>query len=118
MEASCHPAPQLQPVLIELLHVLPPACLMGAAPRPIWATGYLRAVAGLEGSRCVADVLLAEQIGLDHGRPGMAGGDAAIAAVLDELVQAASAHSEDPVDGGSATRVARTGQLGGKGNPR
>jgi hypothetical protein len=48
----------------------------------------------------------------------MAGRDAAIAAALDELVQAASAHSEDPVDGGSGTRVPRTGQLGGKGDPR
>jgi hypothetical protein len=40
----------------------------------------------------------------------MAGRDAAIAAALDELIQAASARSEDPVDGRSGTRVARAGQ--------
>jgi integrase len=43
---------------------------------------------------------------------------AAIAAALDELVQAASARSEDPVAGGSGTRVARTGQRGRKGQRR
>jgi integrase len=48
----------------------------------------------------------------------MAGRDAAIAAALDELVQAASARSEDPVGGGSGTRVARTGQRGRKGQRR
>ena len=48
----------------------------------------------------------------------MAGRDAAIAAALDELVQAASARSEDPVGGGSGTRVARTGQHGRKGQRR
>ncbi len=48
----------------------------------------------------------------------MAGRDAAIAAALDELVQAASAHSEDPVGGHSGTRVARTGQPGQKGKRR
>ena len=48
----------------------------------------------------------------------MAGRDAAIAAVLDELVQAASARSEDGVDAGSGTRVARTGQHGRKGHRR
>jgi integrase len=48
----------------------------------------------------------------------MAGRDAAIAAALDELVQAASARSEDPVAGGSGTRVARTGQHRRKGNRR
>ena len=40
----------------------------------------------------------------------MAGRDAAIAAALDELVQAASARSEDSAAAGSGTRVARTGQ--------
>jgi hypothetical protein len=48
----------------------------------------------------------------------MAGRDAAIAAALDELVQAASAHSEDTVDGGSGTQVARTWQHGQKGQRR
>jgi hypothetical protein len=48
----------------------------------------------------------------------MAGRDAAIAAALDELIQAASARSEDTVDGGSGTRVARTGQHGRKGQRR
>jgi integrase len=45
----------------------------------------------------------------------MAGRDAAIAAALDELVKAASTHSEDPSAVGSGTRVARTGQSGRKG---
>jgi hypothetical protein len=48
----------------------------------------------------------------------MAGRDAGIAAALDELNQAASARSEDPVDGGSGTRVARTGQHRRKGDHR
>jgi hypothetical protein len=48
----------------------------------------------------------------------MAGRDAAIAAALDELVQAASTRSEDPAADGSGTRVARTGQRGRKGKRR
>jgi integrase len=48
----------------------------------------------------------------------MAGRDAAIAAALDELIQFASARSEDPVAGASGTRVARTGQQRRKGNRR
>jgi len=48
----------------------------------------------------------------------MAGRDAAIAAALDELVQAASAHSEDSATAGSGTRVPRTGQPGRKGQRR
>jgi integrase len=48
----------------------------------------------------------------------MAGRDAAIAAALDELVQAASARSEDAVGRGSGTRMARTGQRGRKGERR
>jgi hypothetical protein len=48
----------------------------------------------------------------------MGGRDAAIAAALDELVQAASARSEDTVPGRSGTRVARTGQPGQKGRSR
>jgi integrase len=48
----------------------------------------------------------------------MAGRDAAIAAALDELVQAASARSEDAGAGGSGTRVARTGQPVRKGKRR
>jgi hypothetical protein len=47
----------------------------------------------------------------------VAGRDAAIAAGLDELIQAASARSEDTVAGRSATRVTRTGQPGRKGEP-
>jgi hypothetical protein len=43
-----------------------------------------------------------------------AGRDAAIAAALDELVQAASARSEGTVAGRSGTRVARTGSLAGR----
>jgi hypothetical protein len=45
----------------------------------------------------------------------MAGRDAAIAAALDELVQAAAGHSQDPAAAGSGTRVARTGRSGRKG---
>ena len=48
----------------------------------------------------------------------MAGRDAAIAAALDELVQAASTRSEDRAAAGSGTRVARTGQRGRKGKRR
>ena len=48
----------------------------------------------------------------------MAGRDAAIAAALDELVQAASARSEDPVGGRSGTGVARTGQRGKRSKSR
>jgi hypothetical protein len=48
----------------------------------------------------------------------MAGRDAAIAAALDELVQAASTRSDDPATDGSGTRMARTGQSGGRGNRR
>jgi integrase len=48
----------------------------------------------------------------------MAGRDAAIAAALDELIQAASARSEDTIAGGSGTRVARTGQHRRKGERR
>jgi hypothetical protein len=48
----------------------------------------------------------------------MAGRDAAIAAALDELVQAATARSEDTIAGGSGTRVARTGQNRRKGDHR
>jgi integrase len=48
----------------------------------------------------------------------MAGRDAAIAAALDKLVQAASGHSEDTVGRASGTRVARTGQHGRKGQRR
>ena len=48
----------------------------------------------------------------------MAGRDAAIAAALDELVQAASAHSQDSAAVGSGTRVARTGRSGRKGQRR
>jgi len=48
----------------------------------------------------------------------MAGRDAAIAAALDELVQAASARSEDSAAAGSGTRVARTGQQRRKGDRR
>jgi integrase len=48
----------------------------------------------------------------------MAGRDAAIAAALDELVQAASARSDDPATARSGTRVARTGQPGQKGKRR
>jgi hypothetical protein len=48
----------------------------------------------------------------------MAGRDAAIAAALDELVQAASARSEDTIAGGSGTRVARTGRHRRKGERR
>jgi hypothetical protein len=47
----------------------------------------------------------------------MAGRDAAIAAALDELIQAASARSEDSVAAGSGTRVARTGQHRRNGRP-
>jgi hypothetical protein len=45
----------------------------------------------------------------------MAGRDAAIAAALDELVQAAAGRSQDPTAVGSGTRVARTGRSGRKG---
>jgi hypothetical protein len=48
----------------------------------------------------------------------MAGRDAAIAAALDELIQAASARLEDTIAGGSGTRVARTGQHRRKGDRR
>jgi hypothetical protein len=48
----------------------------------------------------------------------MAGRDAAIAAALDELIQAASARLEDPAAAGTGTRVARTGQRGQKGRHR
>jgi hypothetical protein len=48
----------------------------------------------------------------------MAGRDAAIAAALDELIQAASARSEDSAAAGSGTRVARTGQHRRKGERR
>jgi hypothetical protein len=48
----------------------------------------------------------------------MAGRDAAIAAALDELVQAASTRSEDPAAGRSGTRAARTGQHRRKGKRR
>jgi integrase len=44
----------------------------------------------------------------------MAGRDAAIAAALDELVRAASTKSEGAAAAGSGTRVARTGQPGGR----
>ena len=48
----------------------------------------------------------------------MAGRDAAIAAALDELVQAASTHSGETAAARSGTRVARTGQRGRKGDRR
>jgi integrase len=48
----------------------------------------------------------------------MSGRDAAIAAALDELVQAASTGSEDKAAARSGTRVARTGQRGRKGQRR
>ena len=48
----------------------------------------------------------------------MAGRDAAIAAALDELIQAASSRSQDPAAGGGGTRVARTGQRRQKGKRR
>jgi hypothetical protein len=48
----------------------------------------------------------------------MAGRDAAIAAALDELVQAALAHSEDAAAVRSGTRVALTSQHGRKGKRR
>jgi integrase len=48
----------------------------------------------------------------------MAGRDAAIAAALDELVQAASTRSQDSAAVGSGTRVARTGRSGRKGQRR
>src|SRR5512133_1779647 len=48
----------------------------------------------------------------------MAGRDAAIAAALDQLVQAASTRLQDPAAAGSGTRVARTGQRGRKGPRR
>jgi hypothetical protein len=48
----------------------------------------------------------------------MAGRDAAIAAALDELVQAASTRSGETAAAGSGTRVARTGQRGPKGDRR
>ena len=48
----------------------------------------------------------------------MAGRDAAIAAALDELIQAASARLEDSAAAGSGTRVARTGRHRRKGDRR
>jgi integrase len=48
----------------------------------------------------------------------MAGRDAAIAAGLDELIQAASTRSQDPAVAGSGTRLARTGRSGRKGQRR
>ena len=42
----------------------------------------------------------------------MAGRDAAIAAALDELIEAASALAETPPSASSGTRVARIGQPG------
>jgi hypothetical protein len=48
----------------------------------------------------------------------MAGRDAAIAAALDELVQAASTSSEETAVARSGTRVARTGQPGRRGKRR
>jgi integrase len=48
----------------------------------------------------------------------MAGRDAAIAAALDELVQAAWAQTEDAATARSGTRVARTGQRSQKGKRR
>jgi hypothetical protein len=48
----------------------------------------------------------------------MAGRDAAIAAALDELIQAASTRSQDPAAAGDGTRVARTGQRSQKGKRR
>ena len=48
----------------------------------------------------------------------MAGRDAAIAATLDELVQAASTRSQDPAAAGRGTRLARTGRSGRKGQRR
>jgi hypothetical protein len=48
----------------------------------------------------------------------MAGRDAAIAAALDELVQAAQVQTEDAAAARSGTRVARTGQPGRKGKHR
>jgi hypothetical protein len=46
----------------------------------------------------------------------MAGRDAAIAAALDELIQAASTRSQDPAAAGSGTRLARTSRSGRKGS--
>jgi hypothetical protein len=48
----------------------------------------------------------------------MTGRDAAIAAALDELIQAASTRSQDPAAAGSGTRLARTGRSGRKGQRR
>jgi integrase len=48
----------------------------------------------------------------------MADRDAAIAAALDELVQAASMRSEEPAAAESGMRVARTGQPGQRGKRR
>jgi integrase len=48
----------------------------------------------------------------------MAGRDAAIAAALDELVEAAWAQTEDAAAAGSGTRVARTGRSGRMGQRR
>jgi hypothetical protein len=48
----------------------------------------------------------------------MAGRDTAIAAALDELIQAASTRSQDPAAAGSGGRVARTGQRSQKGKRR
>ena len=48
----------------------------------------------------------------------MAGRDQAIAAGLDELVQAASALAEQESAGRSGTRVARSGQKGSEGRGR
>jgi integrase len=48
----------------------------------------------------------------------MAGRDAAIAATVDELIQAASTRSPDPAAAGSGTRLARTGRSSRKGRRR
>jgi len=48
----------------------------------------------------------------------MAGRDVAIAAGLDELIQAASTRSQDPAAAGSGTQLARTGRSGRKGQHR
>ena len=85
--------------------------MTSATPRPPW-----RVAAGASTRELMVRMGHSSSAAALRYQYVMAGRDAAIAAALDELVQAASTRSPDPAAAGSGTRLARTGRSGRKGS--
>jgi integrase len=104
-------AQQLQPAGLAPSH---PSGRPGGAslPRPRHTSATLSIAAGASTRELMARLGHSSSAAALRYQHVMAGRDAAIAAALDELIEAASALAESPPSASSGTRVARIGRAG------